>query len=144
MSVGSSVGNRQNNGRLEKAVLKTRSKRAGNKILADTEETIVGIPVIVKPIEVKLTLIAVNIQIRNIAVAIGIVPNRADENHFQPSKSPPFQCCQSCILFEIFKSASWKCQVFYFLKTIFSTLAGQIWPAIPTKNNVLEFGRPKP
>jgi len=53
-----------------------------NKKLADTKEAIMSIPVIIKPIEFKLTLVAIDVQIRHIAIAISIVPNGTDEKRF--------------------------------------------------------------
>lgn len=127
-----------------KSCFKNPPQRAGNKILADTEETIVGIPVIVKPIEIQLALVAVNIQFGNIAVAIGIRPDRTDKNRLQPSVALPFQCCRGCILSEILKSAGWKRQVFYFLNIIRHPGRPYLAWLFRPKNNALEFGRPEP
>ena len=41
--------------------------------MANTEETVVGIPVIVVPIEVQVPLGIVPIEVRNVAVAIDLV-----------------------------------------------------------------------
>ena len=40
--------------------------------MANTEETVVGIPVIVPPIEVQVALGIVPVEVRNIAVAIDL------------------------------------------------------------------------
>jgi len=53
-----------------------------NKKLADTKDAIMSIPVIIKPIEVKLTLVAIDVQIRHVAIVISIVPNGTDEKRF--------------------------------------------------------------
>ena len=53
-----------------------------NKKLADTKEAIMIIPVIIKPIEVKLTLVAIHVQIRHVTIAISIAPDRTDEKRF--------------------------------------------------------------
>ena len=53
-----------------------------NKKLADTKEAIMIIPVIIKPIEVKLTLVAIDIQIRHVTIVISIAPNGTDEKRF--------------------------------------------------------------
>ena len=53
-----------------------------NKKLADTKEAIMSIPVIIKPIEVKLTLVAIDVQIRHMTIAISIAPDRTDEKRF--------------------------------------------------------------
>jgi hypothetical protein len=65
-----------------------------NKLLADTEETILSIPIIVKVIEVELAIVVINIEIRNLTIVIGIMPNGANKNRFQPSGAPPLQYCR--------------------------------------------------
>ena len=46
------------------------------KRFAKGEETPVSIPPVVKPIEVKVALQIVPVQIGHVAVAIGVMPNR--------------------------------------------------------------------
>jgi hypothetical protein len=43
---------------------------------------VMPIPVIIKPIEVKLTLRAIDVQIGHITIVISIVPNGTDEKRF--------------------------------------------------------------
>ena len=46
------------------------------KRLADSRETAVVIPPVVKPVEVQVTLRAVPVEIRAVAVAIRVLPDR--------------------------------------------------------------------
>ena len=46
------------------------------KTIAETDETIVGVPVIVEPIEVQVPLVIVPVQVRDVAVAVRVLPER--------------------------------------------------------------------
>lgn len=43
-------------------------------ICADSEETIVAVPVVVEPVEVQVPLRVVPVEVRDVAVAIGVPP----------------------------------------------------------------------
>jgi len=71
---------------LEKTILKTSLKKIKreNKLLADTEEPIMSIPIIVKVAEVELAIVVIDVETGNITIVIGIAPNGANKNRFQP------------------------------------------------------------
>jgi len=80
---------------LEKIILKNPPHlKRENKLLADTEETTTGSPIIVKVVEVELAIVVIDIKIRNLTIVIGIAPNGANKNRFQPSGAPPLQYCR--------------------------------------------------
>jgi len=54
--------------------------------VADGKETVIGIPVIVPPIEVEVALGIVPVEIRNVAVAIDLTNGALYE---KPSQTPP-------------------------------------------------------
>ncbi|MFH1145363.1 MAG: hypothetical protein V1707_00140 [bacterium] len=66
------------------------------KILAESEKTVIVIPVIVKPIQVQLTLIDVLVQNTNVAVTVRIKPSRT---RALPSIPPPIEYSLGCIVF---------------------------------------------
>jgi hypothetical protein len=49
---------------------------AGEKIVSDGSEAIVGIPVIAPVVEVELAIITVQVQVRHIAIAIEVAPKK--------------------------------------------------------------------
>jgi len=55
-------------------------------IVANTEETVVGIPVIVPPIEVQVALGIVPVEVRNVTVAINLTNGALCK---KPSMPPP-------------------------------------------------------
>ena len=56
---------------------------SGEKIkrVSRAEKTIVGVPVILEPIEVEVPALAIPVEVRNIVVAIRVLPDRCVKNH---------------------------------------------------------------
>jgi len=50
------------------------------KRVAESDETIVLVPIVLKPVEVQVTLAAVPIQVRNVEVTIRVPPDRNTQN----------------------------------------------------------------
>lgn len=46
------------------------------KQVSGTEQTIIAIEIVLEPVEVQVPLIAVPVEVRNIAVAVRILPNQ--------------------------------------------------------------------
>ena len=59
-----------------------RAKRpSGKELLADTEETTTGPPIIAKVAEVELAIVVINIKIRNLTKANESAPNGAKSDN---------------------------------------------------------------
>ena len=55
---------------------KTPVKQNGRKkIVTESEETVVSIPLVLKPIEVELAVVRVAIEVRTVEVAVRILPD---------------------------------------------------------------------
>ena len=65
-----------------------------SSIIANPEETIVGIPVVVEPIEVEVALRTVLVEIRHMAVAINLSNGTLCK---RPSVPPPTDFSKGCI-----------------------------------------------
>jgi len=78
----------------------SRDKISGEiVIVANTEETIVGIPVIVPPIEVQVALGIVPVEVRNVTVAINLTNGALCEKAIHATA--PRLLHRSCIEFVI-------------------------------------------
>lgn len=58
--------------------------------MANTEETVVGIPVIIPPIEVQVALGIVPVEVRNVAVAIDLANGALCEKPSMPLPADSF------------------------------------------------------
>lgn len=61
-----------------------------SEVVANAEEAVVGIPVIVPPIEVKITLGIVPVEVRNVAVAIDLANGALSEKPSMPLPADNF------------------------------------------------------
>ena len=68
-------------------------ERRGIKLLAGTQEPIVRVPVVLEPVEVQLPLLAIPVEIRDLAVAVRVLPKMCKIS----SMPPLFECSRSCI-----------------------------------------------
>ncbi len=68
--------------------------------LADGQEPAVLVPVVVEPVEVKLAVGTVPVQIGHVAVVVRVDPGRAVKKYKTSSVSLPLEYSQGCILFE--------------------------------------------
>ena len=89
------------------------------KRVSGTGQTIIGVEVIVKPIEVQDPLLTIEVEIRDIAVAIRSLP---DEMYEIPSLPPPIEYSPGCIVFGTSKSSGISHQVASFLKFLRASL----------------------
>ncbi len=67
------------------------------KKVARTKQTIVVVEVVLKPVEVQVPLLAIPVEVRDIAVVVAIVPVMCKV----PSISLPIEYSLGCILFGI-------------------------------------------
>jgi len=111
--------------------------------LADSQEAIVVIPVIVKPVEVEVTLGVVPVEVRHIAITIAIDPRRAAKMYKISSTAPPFEYSRGCILFEKFISPIFYTK-FIIIKHTNNTLNKAVTLFILAYLICLDFNRPKP
>ena len=51
-------------------------ERRGIKLLAGTQEPIVRVPVVLEPVEVQVPPLAVPVQVRDVAVAVRVLPDQ--------------------------------------------------------------------
>ena len=51
------------------------------KRIAETQETIVRVPVILEPVEVQIPLLAVPVEVRDVAVAVPVLPDQCAKYH---------------------------------------------------------------
>lgn len=58
------------------------------KRLAEGEEPVVRIPVVLEPIEVQVTLAIVAIEIADVTVAVRVLPDRAKYLKYHPCHHP--------------------------------------------------------
>ncbi len=70
------------------------------KRIAYGSEAIVVIPVAIEVVQVQLTLRVPVVEVRNVAVAITVVPDRSIMCNM-PSSPPPLEYSRGCILFGI-------------------------------------------
>jgi len=63
-------------------IFKVKTTQKGGKIkkVAEADQPVVGIEVIVEPIVVQVPAIAIPIEIERVAVAIGILPDKSVQN----------------------------------------------------------------
>lgn len=71
-----------------KAIL-PRSSRGREKRVADDEEPVVLVPVVVDPVQVQVALRSVLVEIRDVAVAIQVLPDGAVVSYSVPPVPPP-------------------------------------------------------
>ena len=81
--------------------------------VSDGEETVVLVPPVLEPVEVEVPLVGVAPEIRDVAVAIQMPPDRL---YKIPSIPPPFECSRGCIVFGALKPAGILYQVASFFK----------------------------
>lgn len=65
--------------------------------LADSKKTVIVIPVVVKPIEVEVTLGVVPVEVGHVTITIRVNPGRAVKMYKILSIAPPFEYSRSCI-----------------------------------------------
>jgi len=65
--------------------------------VAEGEKTVVVVPVIRNIVEVEVALVSVAPEVRDVAVAIAVRPNRRAVPYRTPSLSLPLEYSQSCI-----------------------------------------------
>lgn len=69
------------------------------KRVADDEETVVLVPIVVVPVQVQLPLVIPPVQAGDVAVAIRVMPDRAPAMYKVPSVPLPIEYSLGCILF---------------------------------------------
>ncbi|MBU4314956.1 hypothetical protein KJ673_00960 [Patescibacteria group bacterium] len=68
--------------------------------LADGQEPIVLVPVVVIPVEVELAVGTVPVEVGRVAVAVAVDPGGAVKIYKMSSMPPPIKYSPGCILFE--------------------------------------------
>lgn len=65
--------------------------------LADGKKAKVVVPVVVKPIEVEVTIRTVPVEVRHVAITVRVNPGRAVKMYKILSSAPPFEYSRGCI-----------------------------------------------
>ena len=62
---------------------KRNSRQCREKIkqIAGAEKPIIGVPVVLEPIEIEVPLLAIPVKVRHVAIAIRVLPDHCAKNH---------------------------------------------------------------
>lgn len=101
------------------------------KRLADGQEPVDLVPIVVVPVQVEVPLVVVPVEVGEVAVAVRVHPVRAVNLRERPSAPLPVECSPGCILFGVFKPPDLPRQVFSFLGFINGTLTQAVARIIP-------------
>lgn len=101
------------------------------KRLADGQEPIDLVPVVVVPVQVQLPLVVVPVEVGEVAVAVLVHEVRAVNLRGRPSAPLPVEFSLGCILFGVLKPANLPRQVFSFLGFIKGALTRAVARIIP-------------